>query len=123
MPRARGKVKFEDLRVGEGSIATRRHKARVAGTIALRHGECLRRLDGEWIDLSRRETVAGFRYGIEGMRVGGIRRIVVPPHLAYGETGAPGVGIPPNAVLICELELLELGDAGWAKPSGAAEAV
>jgi FKBP-type peptidyl-prolyl cis-trans isomerase len=42
------------------------------------------------IDLGRRESIAGLRYGIPGMRVGGTREIVISPHLAYGEVGIPG---------------------------------
>ncbi|MBX3359578.1 MAG: FKBP-type peptidyl-prolyl cis-trans isomerase [Phycisphaeraceae bacterium] len=67
----------------------------------------------DWIDLKRRGTIAGLRYGIEGMRVGGARRVTIPPHLGYGKTGAPAAGIPPGALLICDVELLELQ---WARP-------
>jgi FKBP-type peptidyl-prolyl isomerase-like protein len=59
------------------------------------------------IDLGRRESIAGLRYGIPGMRVGGAREIVISPHLAYGEVGIPG-RIPANALLRCEVELLEI---------------
>jgi FKBP-type peptidyl-prolyl cis-trans isomerase len=59
------------------------------------------------IDLGRRESIAGLRYGIPGMRVGGTREIVISPHLAYGEVGIPG-RIPANALLRCEVELLEI---------------
>lgn len=59
------------------------------------------------VDLRRRECIAGLRYGIPGMRVGGLRQILIPPHLAYGEVGVPGT-IPPNALLRCEVELLEI---------------
>ncbi len=62
-------------------------------------------------DLKRREAIAGLRYGIEGMRIGGVRRIIVPPHLGYGKDGAPAAGIPANAILICEVELRELRPA------------
>jgi hypothetical protein len=48
---------------------------------------------------------AGLFYGVEGMRVGGKRRLRVAPHLAYREAGVPGV-IPPNALLTVEIEVV-----------------
>lgn len=47
--------------------------------------------------------------GVEGMQVGGLRRVRVSPHLAYGSAGVPGL-IPANAVLTFEVELLEVLD-------------
>ena len=56
------------------------------------------------VRIDRRSLVDGLFYGVEGMRVGGTRRLEIAPHLGYGERGVPGV-IPPGAVLISEITL------------------
>jgi FKBP-type peptidyl-prolyl cis-trans isomerase len=58
--------------------------------------------------LGARQVIAGWDQGVEGMRVGGVRRLVIPPHLAYGERGAGGGVIPRNATLLFEVELVDL---------------
>lgn len=54
------------------------------------------------------DVIAGWRQGIPGMRVGGVRRLVIPPELAYGP-GSPRPGvIPPNATLLFEVEIVSI---------------
>jgi len=55
--------------------------------------------------LGAAEVIAGWDQGLPGMKVGGTRRLTVPPALAYGEEGA-GDTIPPNVTLIFEVKLL-----------------
>jgi FKBP-type peptidyl-prolyl cis-trans isomerase FkpA len=53
------------------------------------------------------QAIKGFDQGVVGMAVGGKRRLIVPPSLAYGSTGSGK--IPPNATLVFEVELVSIG--------------
>jgi hypothetical protein len=108
---------------GAGDLVRRRHNYLIRLRLWLKHGDAVRwqtawgpvgaaRLedDGETliteVRIDRRSLVNGLFYGVEGMRVGGTRRLAIAPHMAYGDRGVPGV-IPPAAMLTAEISILE----------------
>jgi FKBP-type peptidyl-prolyl cis-trans isomerase len=105
-----------DLRVGTGAAATIDLELTVEYTGWLYDGsrtdqkgpqfETSRGRGPLQFTLGRNEVIAGWDLGLIGMRVGGLRRIVIPPDMAYG--GVRNGPIPPNATLIFEVELLEV---------------
>ena len=108
---------------GAGELVRRQHKYQIRLRLWLKRGEAVRwyaawgpvgiaRLEdnGETliteVRIDRRSLVSGLFYGVDGMRVGGTRRLEIAPHLAYGAPGVPGV-IPAGALLIAEITILE----------------
>ena len=97
---------YEDIEVGDGEPAAAGNDVRV--------GYSGRLSDGTQFDsgqfpfrLGAGQVVAGFDEGVTGMRVGGIRRILIPPALGYGNRGSGPV--PPGAILIFRIELQSIG--------------
>lgn len=96
----------QDLTPGTGSVATRGRSVIVHYTGWLADGK---QVDaGEiTVELGTNKTIRAWEEGLLGMRVGGKRRLVVPPALGYGARGA-GDAIPSNAVLVFEMEVLSV---------------
>jgi peptidylprolyl isomerase/FKBP-type peptidyl-prolyl cis-trans isomerase FkpA len=104
-------LKVEDLRIGEGTAAAPGHQIEVHYTGWV--------VGGAQFDSSRDRArpftfrlgtghvIKGWEEGLVGMKVGGKRKLTIPPALGYGERGAGGV-VPPNATLGFEVELLKI---------------
>ena len=105
------KVKTQDVVVGKGA------EVKNGDTLAVHYVGTL--TNGKEFDSSRKRgqpmtfvlgdkgRIAGWDMGMAGMKVGGKRKITIPPSLGYGERGA-GSAIPPNSTLQFEIELLEI---------------
>jgi len=66
--------------------------------------------------LGQGTVIQGWEKGILGMKVGGKRKLTIPPDLGYGATGAGNGAVPPNAVLVFELELVDVQDPSLVTP-------
>jgi FKBP-type peptidyl-prolyl cis-trans isomerase FkpA len=101
----------EDMVVGEGAEAAAGQHVTVHYTGWLTDGRKFDsskdRNDPFAFALGARHVIAGWDEGVQGMKIGGTRKLTIPPDLGYGARGAGGV-IPPNATLVFEVELLGL---------------
>ncbi|HET7746348.1 MAG TPA: FKBP-type peptidyl-prolyl cis-trans isomerase [Vicinamibacteria bacterium] len=107
-PTTAGQLVVEDLVVGTGATAA------AGDTVTVHYVGAF--LDGRVFDssvsrgtpytfrLGAGAVIQGFDQGVTGMRVGGRRRLTIPPHLAYGSTGSGP--IPPNTTIRFEIELI-----------------
>lgn len=103
---------IDDLEVGHGPEAAAGQRVTVHYTGWLTNGT---KFDSSKdrgqpfaFPLGQRRVIAGWDEGVQGMKVGGKRKLTIPPDLGYGPRGAGGV-IPPNATLVFEVELLAIG--------------
>jgi FKBP-type peptidyl-prolyl cis-trans isomerase len=104
-------LKYTDVKVGTGA------EAKAGQSVSVHYTGTL--TDGSKFDSSRDRNqpfvfplgagrvIRGWDEGVAGMKVGGVRKLTIPPALGYGAQGAGGV-IPPNATLIFEVELLDV---------------
>lgn len=109
-------LQYVDIKVGSGPAARSGNKVTVhyTGWLKGRLGIPGKKFDSSrdrnepfQFPLGMGEVIAGWDEGVQGMQVGGIRKLIVPSYLGYGTKGA-GDSIPPNATLIFEVELLGL---------------
>jgi FKBP-type peptidyl-prolyl cis-trans isomerase len=104
-------LQYEDIKLGEGDAAT------AGKTVAVHYTGWL--TNGKKFDSSKDRgqpfefplgggrVIKGWDEGVQGMKVGGIRKLTIPASLGYGSRGAGGV-IPPDATLVFEVELLKI---------------
>jgi FKBP-type peptidyl-prolyl cis-trans isomerase len=105
-------LQIEDLEIGSGAEALSGQSVSVHYTGWLVDGNkfdsSLDRGRPFQFQLGAGQVIQGWDRGVAGMKVGGKRKLTIPPELGYGARGAPGA-IPPNATLIFEVELLGVG--------------
>ena len=117
-PAAKGKVmnatklEIEDLKVGDGPEAKSGDNVTVHYRGTLTDGT---KFDASYdrgqpfpFRLGGGQVIKGWDQGVAGMKVGGKRKLTIPPDLGYGARGAGGGVIPPNATLVFEVELLKV---------------
>src|SRR5690348_12584418 len=103
-------LEITDLTVGDGAEATKGSTVSVHYVgVAFSTGE---EFDASWnrgstldFPLGTGRVIKGWDMGVQGMKVGGRRKLVIPPHLGYGERGAGGA-IKPNETLIFVVDLV-----------------
>lgn len=104
-------LRYQDVEKGEGKEATAGKVVLVHYTGWLPNGEKFDssrdRNDPFSFTLGAGQVIAGWDEGVAGMKVGGRRKLVIPPDLGYGTAGAPP-DIPPGATLVFEVELVDV---------------
>jgi FKBP-type peptidyl-prolyl cis-trans isomerase FkpA len=104
-------LKYQDVKEGNGDVATAGKTVSVHYTGWLTNGT---KFDSSKdrgqpfeFPLGGGRVIRGWDEGVQGMKVGGVRKLTIPAELGYGARGAGGV-IPPNSTLVFEVELLKV---------------
>lgn len=105
-------IKIEDILIGEGIKANNFNKVTVNYTGSLENGSIFdsslnKGREPFTFTLGVGSVIKGWDIGVKGMKVGGKRKLIIPPELGYGDNGAGDV-IPPKATLIFEVDLLKV---------------
>jgi FKBP-type peptidyl-prolyl cis-trans isomerase len=107
-----GGLKYQDMKVGDGTLAEGGKQVSVHYTGWLTDGtkfdSSVDRGEPFAFQLGAGQVIRGWDEGVKGMRVGGKRKLTIPSELGYGARGTPGGPIPPNATLVFDVELLEV---------------
>lgn len=111
-PDPNAKLEIKDIVVGKGAEAKAGDTVKVHYVGQLTNGEefdASKKHGTEpfTFELGKGRVIKGWDDGVAGMKVGGKRKLTIPPHLGYGARGAGGK-IPPNATLVFEVELVEV---------------
>jgi len=105
-------LKYWDVKLGTGATATAGHKVKVHYTGWLTNGKkfdsSVDRKEPFEFPLGGGQVIKGWDEGVAGMKVGGKRRLEIPPALGYGDRGVPNGLIPPKSTLIFDVELLDV---------------
>jgi FKBP-type peptidyl-prolyl cis-trans isomerase len=102
-------LKYWDVKVGTGAEAGKYSTVVVHYTGWLTSGKVFdsSKKRNEPFETPLGKVVPGWQFGVPGMKVGGVRRLLIPGKLAYGSEGFGNL-IPPNATLVFEIELLDV---------------
>ena len=100
-------IKIIEETVGSGPMVTKTDRVQLVFDMQLSGGDYLIQATSQKIDLSRRDIIAGLRYGVEGMREGGTRKFKASPHLCYRDDGVAD-RIPKNAALVITIKAVKI---------------